>query len=223
MPHNKTRLWVGLAIVAVTIPAVGTYYIRAKDNGLQGVPIAVADRFGPTTAATQTAVVRSQNRDYGAELDLLLAKQASTTSTSALSTPTVTGAYTEDDDEFDIDPLPAAGDEPTMVDVAPDPQAIPNPASDLAPNDPTTVAAISGANAGGDQNQGAATQDPTVQNAPIGAGGNLSNTDVYRIVMSNLNDEDRTRFTQAYSAMSAEQRADLLDSFRAQMQGDNGQ
>lgn len=217
MPHNKTRLWVGLMIVAITIPAVGTYYVRSTDNSLPNAPILAAGRWDATNAETRTASARAQGRDYAAELNVLLAKQGASSTPPIASSPS--GEY-DDGSEFDVGPLSADEDDATIdSDLPPVAATVTDPPAGLAPVDPTTVASTS--------EPTASTDDGPVQSAPIQAGlasssGDLSDGDVYRVVMSNLSAQDQERFTQAFGAMTAQQRADLLDSFRSQMQGNGG-
>ena len=217
MPHNKTRLWVGLAIAAVTIPAVGTYYVRSTDDNLKKTPILAAGRWDTSNAEKRTASARTLGRDYAAELDALLAKQASTTPPTMASSPPV---QDDDDSEFDVSPLPSDEDDsaidsdlPAATSVLSDPTASP------APTKPATVASETDPTVSTD---GVPVQSGLAQASPAYPNGDLSDGDVYRVVMSNLSAEDQDRFVQAYAAMSTQQRADLLDSFRTQMQG-NGQ
>ncbi len=206
MPHNRTRFWVGVAIAGITIPAVGTYYYGSATQGLRGTPISAARRSDATGQPTDPIDVarialRRAPRDYQAELDAVLARQGATTTPEPLP-------GSDDDPTFDIDPV----DDAAVPSVESAPQVLPNPAADLASDAPTNVAAAGAA--------------PVFANpdavANVVATGDLSDGDVYRIVTRDLSDEDRDEFVRAYAAMTPDQRADLIDGFRGQMQDGDG-
>ena len=202
MPHNRTRFWVGVAIAGITIPAVGTYFYGSTTGELRGTPISAAGRWNAVSQSTVPMdagrILRRAPRDYQAEIDAALAKQGATIPTEPLP-------GSDDDPSFNIDPI----DDSAMPSAEPAPRVLPDPAAEPASDAPTTVVASEVAAA-------VASQDAAVS---VAATGDLSDGDVYRIVTSNLSAEDRDEFVRAYAAMTPDQRADLIDGFRDQMQG----
>ena len=206
MPHNRTRVWTGLAIVAVTIPAVGTYYFGANSPALQGAPITVVGRAGVSPLgdmpSDRSDTARVARRDYMAEVRAATGAGGSTTSDDAAELAAM------DDELFDPSPL-----EDGDARVAYDPEGeAPDPAGDvaLAVADPMTI-------------QAAYTADAPVDDEPATtppATPTLSDANVYRLVVNNLPEDDRDEFVRAYAAMTNAQRVELLDGFRAQLEND---
>lgn len=206
MPHNRTRLWVGAAIVAVTIPAVGTYYYRTDAQDLRGTPITVANRRDATDAQTtpivsNTVAIRRSPRDYEAELNALLARQGTTTRQEPL-------AGSDDDPNFDVDVMDDNSEGQTVV----TPSQPADPTTDASSDSQATVATMPGV---------PVDAAPDVV-ANVAASGELSDGDVYRIVASNLSGDDRDDFVRAYAVMTPDQRADLIDGFRDQIESGTG-
>ena len=239
MPHNHTRLWVGLAIIAVTIPAVGTFYIHpAATSDLVGNPISAAGRTDLASRQQDSfgsgrIALREPLRDYQAEVNAALARQGLYPSQRFDGDSTY-------DDVFDDDPLDPSTDAFGNVST----RDVPNAPNVLAySTDGPVTAEVSATNANGtapgpatdgqastapsmEGNGAAANASTTTQdayadaaNADYNQPGTMSDTDVYRLVVNNLSPEHRDDFSRAYAAMSEEQRAGLLDSFRQQIQG----
>ena len=203
MPHNRTRTWVGLAILAITIPAVGTYYAETRSGERQAGEIRIARRQDASNEAV-APTVSAPSRDYRAALEKALARSGPRLPTEALP-------GTDDDPTFDLDPY--GTDAPEEGTVASD--DTPEPIADLAPANPTEPATS-------DENPApvaaAANPEPV---ADLASTGEMSDRDVYTLVANNLSAEDRDEFVRAYAAMTPGQRADLLDGFRQQIQGND--
>jgi hypothetical protein len=189
MPHNRTRIWVGLVITAITIPAVGRYYYSSATHDLQGNPIAgqadlesrQRDSFGSGRIS-----IRQSDRDYQAEVDAAIARRGG----QIPKNPATRGT----DPLFQTRPLdvPIPSDPPMRT------------ASNRAP---VAVASTSDI-------------DPNLENldnTPPDNGG-LSDRAVYNIVADNLSDEDRDTFERSWALMTVQERADMLDQFRANLQ-----
>ena len=197
MPHNRTRLWVGLAIVAVTIPAVGTYYFGSTVDAPQGAPIAVVGRTsvaplarmpGDEAVAIPVALLDDATGDHGV---------------ARADDPAPTDDFSElvasDDEVFDVAPL--SEDSPRIA-YEPAPPAL----DPVAPDAGSAQVAY-------------ATEEPA-DDEPVSP--TLSDAQIYRLVVNNLPEGDRDEFVRAYAAMGNAQRVALLDGFRDQLE-DNGQ
>ena len=211
MPYNRTRTWVGVAIVAVTIPAIGNFYHRETTKTLHGEPVTAANRADLTDGQTASfgtrgASVGSKVRDYDAEIATALARQGATVTPE----PFPGG---EDDPTFDVAPFDAADDEPPTVADEAAPRVV-----NVAPPLP----------------QGALPDDPLPPDATVADAvvqdtqsfdqtgmPNLSDRAIYTMIVNDLSGEERDRFVQAYAAMSPAQRAEMLDGFRAQIEDES--
>ncbi len=237
MPHNRTRFWVGLAIIAVTIPAVGTFYVHsAATDDLRGNPISAAGRIDLASRQEDSfgsgrLALHQPLRDYQAEVNAALARQG------VYPDQRFSGDETYDD-LFDVDPLDNV-DSDRFGNVST--RESPSPSALLTLGNPNLIAystdgpvTDNGNGANSDSSSMGATNGvpPAVANASTTASattvavddygqatGNMSDSDVYRLVTNNLPTSQRDDFARGYAAMSAEQRADLLDGFRQQMQG----
>jgi len=189
MPHNRTRIWVGLVITAITIPAVGRYYYSSATHDLQGNPIAgqadlenrQRDSFGSGRIS-----IRQSDRDYQAEVDAAIARRG--------------GQIPKNPATRGTDPLFQT--RPLDVPIPSDP-----PMRTASTRAPVTVASTSDI-------------DPNLENldnTPPDDGG-LSDRAVYNIVADNLSDEDRDTFERSWALMTVQERADMLDQFRANLQ-----
>ena len=204
MPYNRTRTWVGVAIVAVTIPAVGTFYNASRTKGLRGDPIAAANhaviRSRPTDSFGSARIsIHPASRDYDAEVGDALGRQNQKAVTLDDALP-----GSDDDPMFDLYPLTPV-EEPLSAPSAP----IANPAGEVAQAEPIPTIA---------ETRDLVTNDVTA--ADDGEIPQLSDRTVYALVLNNLPQDQRGEFVDAYAAMTPDQRADLLDEFRARLQGD---
>lgn len=222
MPHNRTRLWVGLAIAAVSIPAVGTfYYYSSATHDLRGHPIAAYDRFDASSRLNDSfgvgrLAIHRPARDYQAEVDAALARQGAVI---PREDPTVS-----DDPIFNVDPL-YFDDEPTPDDVAPitDTSRAGSYTQQLTADETVATDGNNADDGNGQVAQGDATvaedDEGPAQTTANAASGDLSDDSIYRMVVANLKSDERADFVRAFAAMTPDQQEDLLDSFRRQIQG----
>lgn len=210
MPHNRTRMWVGLAIAAVTIPAVGQYYYSAQNNRLQTHPVvgsarwAASNGIGDTHGNGQLAL-RQTRRDYLAEVNGALGRGGSTYGSDlALVDAPLLQPSPLDDEPSELGPMDFGVEEGPIV-----PRGdgtAPDPADEMAP--PLAIASIAQDEEDDD--------NPALDDAPAANGG-LSDRAIYSLVVDGLNDEERDDFVRAWAIMTPDQRADLLDEFRANL------
>ena len=198
MPYNRVRTWVGVAVIAVTIPAVGTYYNAAKSSGLRGTPVIAADHAATTPGRTDSfgggrISIHPAARDYDAEVNAALVRQNS--SVDAMAFP-----GSDEDPAFDLDPLPEAAEEPAVVPTAPAPISPPEPTTDYTGEDSRELVA----------NDVAPEDDGQIPQ--------MSDRTVYALVVNNLPEDQRAEFVRAYTLMTPDQRAELLDEFRTKLQ-----
>ncbi len=187
MPHNRTRIWAGLAIVAVTIPAVGLYTRSSAGQSPANDSIAYMANGDLSNAEGTKDTKLSSGRDYQAEVEAALAHRGGQTPKNPGTQGTIQSVQTG--------PLevPIPSDSPVRT------------ASNRTT--PTTVARTSDI-------------DPNVDNldnTPPDNGG-LSDRTVYNIVVDNLSPDDRDTFEKSWALMSPQDRADMLDQFRANLQ-----
>ena len=210
MPHNRTRAWVGLAIAAVTIPAVGQYYYGARNyDALQSASGAASTRWAATRSNLPEGrlAVRQGDRDYEGELSVVLNHGGA--------------AVTDDAGNRYADPL---GDDNPIYDISPlnyysyptseipDRTAVmrqPNLVGDYAPTDPPEepVANLQE----GDEPSVAPPEDPP----------GLSDDTVYSLIVDRLPASQRGEFVRTWAGMTPDQRADLMDEFREKLQPQN--
>jgi hypothetical protein len=231
MPHNRTRMWVGLAIVAVTIPAVGQYLYRPGTNDNRAQAYLQQARWNATnsvglTTVTGLRLARSpRNRDYLAEVNAAIGRQGTVFAggqaysydngpdypyDSGPANGYPAADYRDVQDEmFDINPL----DGPVYTD-----DRLPDPATLVAP-DSDEVAPISDEGVADDE--GPADDGQAIANDEDPYTDGLSDGAVYATVVNNLPPNDRQEFVRAWAAMTPDQRADLLDGFREKLDGNN--
>ena len=212
----------GVAAIAIAVAAFGVLYARSTAPQATSAPlgsssgkIALAG-YRPQGAADGDAM-RQRVRNYQSEVTAALARQGENP-----TAPTSDESYADADDLFDIDPL-------DDVEAYPSPtgDAIPSPTGAVHQNPVAystdgPVNPDASANGAGDpppSNATAVDQSNSGAVDDYGQSGSMSDSDVYRLVVNNLSDDQRADFTRAYASMSAEQRADLLDGFRQQIQG----
>ena len=200
MPYNRTRTWVGIAIVAVTIPAVGTFYNASKSSDLRGTPVAVANHADLTSRPQDSfgsgrISINPVARDYDAEVGSALARQ-----NTRIDDVPLPGS--DEDPTFDLEPFAPYDEEPIAPSAAPGIVPPPEPATVEAP---TTAA----------ETRELVANDVVPEDD--GAIPRMSDRTVYALVVNNLPEDQREEFVQAYNLMSPDQRADLLDEFRARL------
>jgi hypothetical protein len=224
MPHNRTRTWVGVAIIAVTIPAVGQYIYRPSTNDARAQGYLQQARWNATNSvnATRNTNLRlaksPAQRDYLAEVDAAIGRQGTVfaggqaydydngpdypyDSGPAFGYPAADYSDLEDA-MFDLNPL----DGPVYTD-----ERLPDPALLVAPGEVSVGETDDEAPL---DEEGPAADDETVY-----ASG-LSDGAVYATVVNNLAPDERQEFVRAWAAMTPEQRAELLDGFRQQLEDD---
>ena len=204
MPYNRTRTWVGIAVIAVTIPAVGTFYNSSRSQSLRGTPVAVADHADLTSRPKDSfgsgrISIHPAARDYDAEVGAALARQNAKADEVPLP-------GSEDDPTFDLEPIALPDDEAPLASASP---IVETPTDTPSVEAPPTVAETRDLVA----NDVAANDD--------GAVPRMSDRTVYALVVNNLPQDQREEFVRAYALMTPDQRADLLDDFRAQMESGN--
>ncbi len=210
MPHNRTRIWVGLAIALVTIPAVGTLLYGASVDRSQSRsgdgPARWTAAGGRTTSALRLAS-RPAPRDYRAELDAALAQGA--TPYPILEEEAYANPFADDNPMFDVSPLgEELYDEPVSFDNRN--RDLPDPLEEMAPVEPL------------DEPEDVAVADAAPVETPLVANAaGLSDRAVYTMVVDELAPEEREEFVRAWALMTVDQRADLIDEFRAKIEGEN--
>jgi len=80
MPHNRTRIWVGILITGIAIPAVGRYYYSSATHDLQGNPIqgftSLESRMPQDSFGSGRILIRKADRDYEGEVNAAIARRA---------------------------------------------------------------------------------------------------------------------------------------------------
>jgi hypothetical protein len=194
MPHNRTRTWVGLAIAAVTIPAVAQYYYGSAPRPATASPSLVERQASEVrTPAPGRLAIRQTDRDYLGEVNSALAKAGSHVPSG-------------DAEPVNVPLIYEAPVQAIMGEVRP----IDQPASD------DDVPSVSSTPTG----RVASTYDPqddTMDDQPSDTS-QMSDRTVYQLVLDNLSDDDRETFVSAWAVMTPEERASLLDEWRANLQ-----
>ena len=202
MPHNRTRIWVGLAIAAVTIPAVGTLIYNATGNGLQAGaddgPVRWTAAGGRTRSALRLAT-RERPRDYQAELDAALSRQPATYPEAEA----YANLFADDNPIFDVSPFEEYADDDFIYEERL--RDLPDPAEELAPVEVEVEGDV-------------AEDDLAIEFPPADRVAGLSDRAVYTMVIDELSPEERDDFARAWAIMSVGERADLLDEFRARIE-----
>lgn len=186
MPHNRTRIWAGLAIAAITIPAVGLYTRSSAGQAPANDSIAYMAPGDLNQVEGTQAPKRASDRDYQAEVEAALARRGGQTPKNPATQGTIQSIQTG----------------PLSVPIPTD-----SPIRTASNRTPVTVARTSDV-------------DPNLDNlddTPPDNGG-LSDRTVYSIVVDNLTPDDRDTFEKSWVLMSPQDRADMLDQFRANLQ-----
>lgn len=191
MPHNRTRIWVGLVIATITIPAVGRYFYSSATHDLQGNPIQgfanLESRPGQDSFGSGRISIRRADRDYQAEVDAAIARRGATIPTYPASRGT--------EMLFQNRPLSAP-----------------------IPDDPVPTAPVRMASSQAPVNDSVIDpNDDLLDDTPPDNGG-LSDRTVYGIVVDNLPPDERDTFERSWALMTPQERADLLDEFRSNLQ-----
>lgn len=205
MPHNHTRLYVGLAIAAVTIPAVAQLYYR---TGTSPQNARREERTQATLARQESrksdAFLASRHTRRGTERDYLAEVRA------ALATGNPAPVYAPETmvyPQMGMAPADAQGDS-WSVDpyVAPEQMSLMQASPlDVTPYDDD----YTDDDSGGYDDAGAPA--PAVD---------ISDDRLVQLVIQNLqDDQERANFRAAWATMSDDDRAALLDQWRSQLNG----
>ncbi|GEM_PF-4619940 len=227
MPHNRTRTWVGLAIIGVTIPAVGQYIYRPGTNDERAQAAIQQARWNATNSVTasRSSAMRlansPANRDYLAEVNAAVGRQGTVFAGGR--------AYPYDNGpDYPYDSGPASGypaaDYSDLQDEMFDINPLNGPVySDGRLSDPVSLSAPGSENPDADaveaddQAADVAPDQTTADEATYANG--LTDEAVYATVVNNLPPNDRQEFLRAWGAMTPDQRADLMDGFREKLEG----
>lgn len=195
MPHNRTRIWVGLAIVAVTIPAVAQYYYGSTSRPSADTSPEVVARNAEVDDSSPRLAMGQSDRDYMSEVSSALAKGGSRVPQNAQELGAMPLIYEAPVEAIvgQIRPLapPAAIQTDTVV--ASLPPAPANRATSFEPEEDETIAV--------------STDAPQ-----------MSDRTVYQLVLDNLPEDDRDTFVRAWAVMTPEERASLMDDWRTNLE-----
>ncbi|RYG24299.1 hypothetical protein EON82_11220 [bacterium] len=196
MPHNRTRLWVGLAIIAITIPVAAQYYYGSASRASSSLAVeATTPRDADEVALDERLTVRPSDRDYLGEVSSALSKGGSKPLPGDTERSSVPIIFSGPIDAIMSQVQPEETVQPVYEDDMP-----PVPARLATRQAPAVV-----------------PDDEIVdEDEPVAEPG-LSDRTVYQLVVDNLPEEDRDTFVTAWAVMTPEERASLLDEWRANL------
>ena len=198
MPHNKTRFWVGVAILAITIPAVGQYVLGSRNDSQRQLATDSA-RWSAggayTTGRRLSPGQQTPPRDYAAEVAASTSRRGLVNEYDAPEYYDSLVPYDEYDDSFTDEPL-----EPETA-VTRD---VPDGSDELAP---TEVATTDGTTPVDDDD------DQPVVEALVEQG--PTDREVYQAMLASVEGQDRADFVRAWAIMTPAQREEALDGYRA--------
>lgn len=210
MPHNRTRLWVGLAIAAITIPALGFAFRGGANDGFLTSASAGDDRWaagnglasGHSARGVRTRLTSSpMSRDYLSEVAGM---------TRGTVPNAADGTLADRTEQFYDNRLdwPEEDEDPFLQGFLPPVSDLPDPAETMAPNDPPEDAYAAPMD-GGPMEEGFTPPD---DGGYIAEG--PSDREIYNEMLANFSSEDRDTFVRTWALMSNEQRQQVLDDYR---------